>query len=298
MTQKIGFIGLGAMGAPMAANLHQSGYQVTVWDKVPDRMEPLYALGIGAAASAGEVAGLSDVTITMVLTSDDVEEVVLGTDGVAERMSPGDVVVDMSTIAPAVSRAIAGRVKDMGGDMLDAPVSGGPLGAEKATLSIMVGGDRDAFDRCLPIFQVLGSRATFCGGNGMGTTAKLANQIIGLGNLAALSEGLLFATRAGMDPATVLQAVGGEAASSSWMVENMGPLMAEGNFGIGPKISVVDKDMDLILGSAAEQGTPLFTTPMVGYICRTATRMGLGQEALPAYFKVLAGFGRGRSDTD
>ena len=290
MKARIGFIGLGAMGAPMASNLHRAGFQLAVWDRDPTRIERLSRRGMAAADSASDVASRSDVAMTMVLRSEDVEEVVLGNDGLAERMSPGQVVIDMSTISPGVSRTIAAQLKKKGVDMLDAPVSGGPQGAESGTLSIMVGGDEDVYQRCQPIFQVLGSRATYCGGSGMGASVKLANQIIGLGNLAALSEGLLFATRAGVDPETVIHAVGGQAASSSWMVENMGPLMAKGDFGAGPKIAVVDKDMDLILKSAAEMSIPMVTTPMVGYICRSAMRMGLGQEGLPAYFKVLAGF--------
>ena len=165
--------------------------------------------------------------------------------------------------------------------MLDAPVSGGPQGAADGTLSIMVRGDQTIFERCMPIFDALGSRVTLCGDNGMGTTAKLANQIIGLGNLAALCEGALFATRAGMELDSLVRAVGGGAASNSWMVENLGPKIAAGDFSSGthPKMSIVDKDLRLVIEAAAEMDLPLFTTPLVGYICRTATHRGSATEA-------------------
>ena len=168
-----------------------------------------------------EVAGASEVTVVMVTDSPDVEEVVLGDGGVIHGAQPGSVVVDMSTISPSVTRAVAARLAEKGVGMLDAPVSGGTWGAQNASLSIMVGGPREVYDRCLPVFEAMGQRITYCGGTGMGQVTKLVNQIIVAGTLAAACEGLVFAAKAGADLDAVFQAVTGGAANS-WQLENLG----------------------------------------------------------------------------
>ena len=206
MKTRIGFIGLGLMGNPMSKNLISAGHEVTVWNRTAARMDDVVAAGASKATSARQVAARSEITITMVSDSADVEEVVLGNEGVIEGSAPDTVVVDMSTISPSVTRTIAGRLKEKGVQMMDAPVSGGDIGAANGTLSIMVGGEKAVFDRCLGIFQALGKQITYCGDNGMGQVTKLANQITGLGTLAAVCEGLVFATRAGGDPDALLQA--------------------------------------------------------------------------------------------
>ena len=288
MDKRIGFIGLGIMGNPMSKNLLKEGYDVTVWNRTASRTSDLVAAGASAAGSAADVAAKSDVTITMLTDSPVVEEVVRGRNGIAEGATPGSVVIDMSTISPSVTREIARALGEKGVDMLDAPVSGGLPGAINGTLSIMVGGDEEAFQRCLPVFQPLGSRITYCGDNGMGQVTKLANQIIGMGNLAAMCEGLVFAVRAGGNPEALLKAFTGGAANS-WMVENLGPKVFEGDFEPGFMIDLAQKDLRLVQEAAAELKVPLFTTPVVSQMYLAAQRAGFGREAIQAYVKVLEG---------
>ena len=286
MDKKIGFIGLGIMGNPMSMNLVKAGYDVTVWNRTASRMDELVSAGAGAAGSAAEVAAQSDVTITMLTDSPVVEEVVLGQNGAIEGAKPGSVVIDMSTISPSVTRTIAGRLKGRGVDMLDAPVSGSVPGAVGATLSIMVGGGEEVFDRCLPVFEKMGSRITHCGGNGMGQITKLANQIIGQGTMAAMCEGFVFAVKAGGDPDALLKAFTGGAANS-WMVENLGPKVFEGDFAPGFMIDLAQKDLRLVQEAAAELEVPLIVTPLVSQMFRAAQRAGYGREGIQAYVKTL-----------
>ncbi len=284
---RIGFIGLGTMGASMVGNLLKGGYSVTAWDRIPRLVTETAKAGAGAATSAKDAARRSDVTITMVTDTPDVEEVILGPDGVIDGTAPDSVVVDMSTISPGVSRSISQTLREKGVHMLDAPVSGGPQGAVDATLSIMVGGDREIFERCAPIFEKLGSRITLCGGSGMGASAKLGNQIIGLGNVASLCEGVAFAVRAGVDPAAFIRAIGGGAASGSWMADTLGPKILDGDFDTGSKVSIVDKDLRLVVDAAGEMRLPLFTTPLVKSLYDAAVQMGMGDKGIQAYLQVL-----------
>ena len=286
MVAKLGFIGLGLMGGPMSRNLLKAGYQLTVWNRTPSRVEELVAAGAQAADSPAHVASRSEVTVTMVSDSGDVEEVILGPNGVIEGAAADSVAIDMSTISPAVTRLIAARLKEKGVHMMDAPVSGSDTGARAATLSIMVGGDDAIFERCLPVYEAMGKRITHCGGNGMGQVTKLANQIVGLGNLAALCEGLVFATKAGGDPEALLSALSGGAASS-WMVENVGPKIFDGDFAPGFMVDLAQKDLRLVLEAAAEMSVPLFTTPLVNQVFRSAQQAGSGREGIQAYVKPL-----------
>ena len=288
MSDKIGFVGLGIMGIPMSKNLLGAGYEVTVWNRTASRMDEPASLGANKAASAAEAASESDVTITMLTDSPDVEKVVLGPGGVIEGARSGSVVIDMSTISPSVTRTIADTLTQKNVHMMDAPVSGSLPGAVGGTLSIMVGGDEAVFQRCLPIFEVMGGRVTLCGGNGMGQVTKLANQIIGLGTMAAVSEGLVFAVKAGGDPDALLKAFGGGAANS-WMVENLAPKVFERDFAPGFMVDLAQKDLRLVLESAAELNVPLMTTPTVSQIFRAAQQAGFGQEGIQAYAKVVEG---------
>ena len=226
------------------------------------------------------------MAITMVSDSPDVEEVILGKDGVIEGATSGSVIVDMSTISPSVTRIVADRLAQKNVDMLDAPVSGGVNGAIIGNLSIMVGGEKSVFERCLPVFEVLGNRITHCGGNGMGQITKLSNQIIGLGNLAAMCEAMVFATKAGGDPDALLSAWEGGAAGS-WMVENLGPMVFNNEFDPGFMADLAQKDLRLVLESAADMGVPLFTTPIVSQIFRSTQQAGFGAEGIQAYVKIL-----------
>ena len=239
----------------MSRNLLKAGYQLTVWNRTPSRVEELVAAGAQAADSPAHVASRSEVTVTMVSDSGDVEEVILGPNGVIEGAAADSVAIDMSTISPAITRLIAARLKEKGVHMMDALVSGSDTGARAATLSIMVGGDDAIFERCLPVYEAMGKRITHCGGNGMGQVTKLANQIVGLGNLAALCEGLVFATKAGGDPEALLSALSGGAASS-WMVENVGPKIFDGDFAPGFMVDLAQKDLRLVLEAAAEMSVP------------------------------------------
>jgi 2-hydroxy-3-oxopropionate reductase len=286
MSEKIGFIGLGIMGNPMTKNLLKAGYDVAVWNRTRSRMDEIVAAGAAPASSAADVAAQSDITITMLTDSPVVEEVVLGSGGVLEGAQPDSVVIDMSTISPSVTRQVAEALKQKGVHMLDAPVSGSLPGAIGGTLSIMVGGDEEVFQRCQPVFDVMGATVTLCGGNGMGQVTKLANQIIGLGTFAAVSEACVFAAKAGGDPDALLKAFAGGAANS-WMVQNLGPKVFERDFEPGFMIDLAQKDLRLVQEAAAELEVPLFTTPIVSQIYRAAQRAGLGAEGIQAYVKVL-----------
>ena len=286
MKSKIGFIGLGLMGNPMSKNLIKAGHDLTVLDIVSSRADDVVAAGARKGTSGSEVAAQSEITITMVPDSPDAEAAILGKGGVAEGATPGSVVIDMSTISPSVTRMIAGKLKDKGVHMMDAPVSGGVPGALGGTLSIMVGGDKAIFDRCLPVLEVMGSKITYCGDNGMGQVTKLANQIVGLGNMAAMCEGLLYASKAGADPDALLKALSGGAANS-WMIENLGATIFDGYFDPGFMVDLAQKDLRLVLESAAEMDLPLVTTPLVSQIYRSAQQKGFGAEGIQAYVKVL-----------
>jgi 3-hydroxyisobutyrate dehydrogenase-like beta-hydroxyacid dehydrogenase len=201
---RIGFIGLGIMGRPMVKNLLKAGYDVTVWNRSRPGIDDAVAAGAKEAASAKDVAVQTDVIITMVTDSPDVEQVIMGPNGVIEGVRSGSTVIDMSTISPEVTRQIAGKLAERGVEMLDAPVSGGDQGAIAGTLSIMVGGKREVFDRCQPVFEAMGKKIVHCGGHGAGQTVKLCNQIaVCLTNLATC-ETMVFATKMGVDPAVMM----------------------------------------------------------------------------------------------
>ena len=283
---RVGFIGLGLMGLPMSKNLVSAGHDVTVWNRTSSRTDELVAAGATAASSAREAAKGTEVTITIVSNSAAVEEVVLERDGAMEGLAAGSTVIDMSTISPSVTRRIAGTLGEAGVTMLDAPVSGGVTGAESGSLSIMAGGPRATFDERLPILEAMGSRVTYCGESGMGQVTKLVNQIVGLGTLAAMCEGLLFAKKAGADPDAVLGGLGAGAAGS-WMVENLGPRIFDNDFAPGFMVDLALKDMGLVLDAAGENGVPLLTTPLVGQVFRAAQRAGFGRDGIQAYVKAL-----------
>ena len=283
---RIGFIGLGLMGNPMSKNLVNAGHQLTVWNRTEARTDELVASGAQRGTSPANVAAVSEITITIVSDSTDVETVILGDDGVLAGAQSGTVVVDMSTISPSVTRIIAARLKENDVDMLDAPVSGGVAGAVQGTLSVMVGGEKLIFERCLPVLEVMGGSIAYCGGNGMGQVTKLANQIVGLGTLAAVCEGLVFAAKAGADPDALLQALGGGAANS-WMVENMGPNIFNGEFAPGFMVDLAQKDLRLVLETASEMDVPLLTTALVNQGFKAAQRAGHGRLGIQAYVKVL-----------
>ena len=279
--KRIGFIGLGVMGRPMALNLLKAGYPMVVWNRTRSKMKPLLEAGAEGADSPREVAEKSDVVITMVTDSPDVEEVILGSNGVIHGAHPGLIVIDMSTISPTVTRRIAQKLAEKGVKMLDAPVSGGDIGAKKGTLSIMVGGPKETFEECLPIFRVLGKKITYMGPSGMGQTTKLCNQVICALNIQAVCEGLMLGAAAGLDLKKLLEVVTAGAAGS-WMLSNLGPKMIERDFRPGFKISHQQKDLRLVLSFASELKLPLPGTALVQQMLRSVEAEGLGDKGTQA----------------
>jgi 2-hydroxy-3-oxopropionate reductase len=245
---KIGFIGLGIMGRPMAGHLVAGGHQLFVHDIKPAPVE-LTSQGAVACASGKEAAGHADVVITMVPDTPHVEAALFGPGGVAEGLSPGKIVVDMSSIAPLETKRFAARINELSCDYLDAPVSGGEVGAKAASLTIMVGGPQPAFERVKPLFDLMGKNITLVGGNGDGQTTKVANQIIVALTIDAVGEALLFAAKAGADPAKVRQALMGGFASSR-ILEVHGERMVKRNFDPGFRIELHQKDLNLALSGA------------------------------------------------
>ena len=257
---KIGFIGLGIMGAPMAAHLVKDGHQLFVFTrgKAPDSIGQSRAT---QCLSARGVAERADVIITMLPDTPDVESVLFGEHGVAAGLTKGKVVVDMSSISPIATKAFARKINAIGCDYLDAPVSGGEVGARNATLSIMVGGPEDVFLKVKPLFELMGANITLVGGNGDGQTAKVANQIIVALNIEAVAEALLFAAKAGADPARVRLALMGGFASSR-VLEVHGERMVKRTFDPGFRIALHQKDLNLALSSARALGVSLANTAM------------------------------------
>ncbi|HEX8376053.1 MAG TPA: 2-hydroxy-3-oxopropionate reductase [Geminicoccaceae bacterium] len=252
---KVGFIGLGIMGRPMALNLAKGGHELFLHTigPVPDE---LVEAGGKACDSGREVAEAAEVTIVMVPDTPDVEKVLFAPGGVAEGLSAGKTVVDMSSIAPMATKDFAKRVNDAGADYLDAPVSGGEVGAKQASLTIMVGGPQAAFDRVKPLFELMGKNITLVGGNGDGQTTKVANQIIVAITIQAVGEALLFASKAGADPARVRQALMGGFANSR-ILEVHGERMVKRTFDPGFRIDLHRKDLNLALDGARSLGLAL-----------------------------------------
>jgi 2-hydroxy-3-oxopropionate reductase len=258
---QVGFIGLGTMGKPMAANLIKGGHALHLHSRSGVPSELTAAGGI-ACGSGAEVARRADVLIAMVPDTPDVENVLFGPEGVAEGLSPGKVVVDMSSISPIATKAFAERVSALGCDYVDAPVSGGEVGAKNASLTIMVGASEAAFAKVRPLLELLGKNITLVGPNGAGQTCKVANQIIVALTIEAVAEALLFASKAGADPAKVRQALMGGFASSR-VLEVHGQRMIERTFDPGFRIELHQKDLELALSSARAMGLSLPNTATV-----------------------------------
>ena len=259
---KVGFIGLGIMGRPMALNLQRSGYKIyTVQNRSPIAQDLLDG-GAVVYNSAKEVAEKSDVIITMLPDTPYVENVLFGKNGVSEGLPEGQIIIDMSSISSAETKKFAERIKELGGEYLDAPVSGGDVGATNATLSIMVGGDGKVFNKVKPLFEVMGKNITLVGDNGAGQTCKIANQIVVALNIEAVSEALVFASKAGADPEKVREALMGGFASSR-ILDVHGQRMIEGNFAPGFRVSLHQKDLRLALEGAKELGVSLPNTETV-----------------------------------
>jgi 2-hydroxy-3-oxopropionate reductase len=286
----VGFIGLGIMGQPMALNLIRGGHTVFLHSRsgVPGPLED--AGGVGCT-SGRQVAARADVVITMVPDTPDVEQVLFGTDGVAAGLTAGKTVVDMSSISPIATRSFAARIGALGCDYLDAPVSGGQVGAVGATLTIMVGGPADAFERVRPLFELMGRQVTLVGGCGDGQTCKLANQIVVALNLEAVAEALLFAAKAGADPIKVRQALMGGFAASR-VLDVHGERMIARRFDPGFRVELHQKDLGNALAGARTLGVPLpntATTQELFNACVAAGDARLDHSVLVRALEKLAG---------
>lgn len=279
MSEIIGFIGLGIMGRPMALNLINAGYPLFVHARRPHMMEPLVEAGATACNSAREVAASADIIFTNVSDSADVEQVILGENGVIETVRPDSIVVDMSTISPSVTRSIAAQLAAQNIHMLDAPVSGGEQGAIDGALSIMIGGPEEIYQRVLPLFEVLGKNIVYIGAHGAGQVTKACNQLVIAQTLVAVGEAYLMARASGVEPARVREALLGGFAGSR-VLESHGQRMLEHNFKPGFKSRLHQKDMRIVMEAANELGIAL-----------------PGASQATQYLNVLVGTGKGELDS-
>lgn len=288
---KIGFIGLGTMGGPMAGRLLAAGHQVTVHNRTREREERLASQGARRAASPAECAAGNEVVFTMVSDTPDVEAVILGDgegggNGAIEGLAPGTVLVDMSTISPAVTRSLAARLAEREVAMLDAPVSGGSEGAQNGSLSVMVGGEASVIEELRPLLEVLGKTITHVGPSGAGQVAKAVNQVIIAGTYAAVAEGLALAQKADIDVEAALQALGGGAAGS-WVLANRAQNMITGNYPLGFRTRLHRKDLGIALGAAREAGVSM---PVAAYVEQLETSLigrGFGDEDVSNIARII-----------
>ncbi|MFZ4535098.1 NAD(P)-dependent oxidoreductase [Propionivibrio sp.] len=291
---KVGFIGLGIMGRPMALNLLKGGHEVTVWARRAESMQPLLDAGAKGAASPAEVAAAVEVAISMVADAPDVREVMLGEKGVSKAAQVGLVAVDMSTILPAAARQIAADLAALGVDFLDAPVSGGEVGAIAGNLSIMVGGSVAAFEKVKPAFACMGKNIVHVGDSGAGQVAKAANQIITGVGVLTVAEALNFARKNGVDPAKVREALLGGFAYSK-ILENHGQRMLDRNFKPGFKSWMHQKDMNIVMQSAHELGLCLPATSAAAQMFNAMVGSGMGEEDSVAMLKLLESLSGGET---
>jgi 2-hydroxy-3-oxopropionate reductase len=288
---KIGYIGLGIMGKSMARNIMKAGYALVVHNRSQAAVDELVAEGAQAASSPAEVARQVDVVFTNLPDSPDVEKVVLGPDGILSGAHPGLIFVDNSTIKPATARHLAEKLSEVGVVCLDAPVSGGDVGARNGTLTIMVGGPQEALEQVRPVFAAMGKSITHIGDAGAGQIAKAANQIMVAAQMVAMGELLIFSQKAGADPRKVIEAIKGGAAQC-WTLDVKPPRLFAGNRQPGFKAHMQAKDMNIILETAREYGIPLPSAAVDSQLFNAMVENGLGSSdnaAVVAIFEMLAG---------
>ena len=282
--ETIGFIGLGIMGLPMAKNLIKSNFNLIVYNRTESKSKELSESGAKVAATPKEVAENAKCIITIVTDSPDVEQVILGQSGIIEGLQPNTIIIDMSTISPKITRNIDQELSKKQSTLLDAPVSGGSWGAIEGTLSIMIGGTKDAFNTCLPLFQAMGKNIIHTGSSGMGQTTKLVNQILVAGTMNAVAEAMVFAAKSGADLETTIEAVGGGAAAS-WQLNTLGPRLIKGDFDPGFMIKLQQKDLRLIIESAQDLNVAIPGTSLVSQLFAGLLSQGLGDEGTQALVK-------------
>lgn len=277
MAGKVGFIGLGIMGKPMAHNLMEAGYGLVVYNRSWAAVEELAGKGAETAGSPKEVAEACNTVITMLPDSPQVEEVVTGENGVLEGVTEGTLLVDMSTISPVVTKRLAQKAREMGASMLDAPVSGGETGAETGTLSIMVGGSQDDFERAKPLFDVMGKTIVHVGEAGTGQVVKACNQIVVALSIEAVSEALVLGSKAGASPAKVIQVLSGGLAGNKVM-EAKSQNFLKHEFNPGFRLELHRKDLGIALAAGREYGVPLPVTAIVDQVLEALVAKGSGGE--------------------
>ncbi len=282
---QIGFVGLGIMGAPMALKLIEAGFSLKVYNRTDrPRVQQVVDAGAERVATPATAAKGSDVIITMVTDTPDAEEVILGEDGVRQTARVGATVIDMSTISTRVTRDIAAALNEKGVHMLDAPVSGGDVGAQQGTLSIMVGGEQSVFDDCLPVFEAMGKSINLIGGNGAGQTTKACNQIAVAGTNLAMAEALMLAAASNLDVGKVVDAISGGAAGS-WQLTNLGPRILRGDFAPGFMVRLQQKDLKLVLEAANDVKLALPGVSLAHQFFNIVERLGCANEGTQALIK-------------
>ena len=286
MTMKLGFIGLGIMGRPMALNLRKAGHRLWVYGRRAETMKPLADAGATACSSPKDVAANADIVFICVSDTPDVEQVILGKDGLIRGVRPESVIVDMSTISPTATRAFASELKKRGADMLDAPVSGGEVGAIDATLSIMVGGKPEVFARVKPFFDAMGKNIVHVGDHGAGQVAKACNQVVAAVTIDAVAEALTFARRSGVDPAKVRAALLGGFAGSK-ILEAHGQRMLDNDFKPGFKVKLHQKDLNIVMDDARKLGLTLPGVALVAQHLNALMDSGDGDLDSAAIVKVV-----------
>jgi 3-hydroxyisobutyrate dehydrogenase len=283
---KAAFIGTGIMGAPMAGHLHSAGNSLIVNSRTKAKAEELIARGAKWANTPKEAASGADFVFVCVNDTPDVETVVLGADGIIAAARPGLIVIDHSTISPSATRKMAEALKARGASLLDAPVSGGDVGAKNATLSIMVGGEESAFAKAQPLLAHMGKTIVHCGPSGYGQLTKLVNQILVSVTLTGVAEAMAFAKKNGLDLAKTISVVSGGAAKS-WQLENLGPKMIAHDFRPGFMIDLMQKDLRLVMQSAQESVCPLAASALVHQLFTSAQSHGHGRDGTQAIFAVV-----------
>lgn len=286
MSRTIAFLGLGVMGGAMARRLVEAGHRVTVYNRTAARCAPLVEAGAAAATTPREAAAGAEIVISIVTDGPDVEAVLLGADGAAASASPGTLFVDMSTIAPDHARRIGAALADRGMRFLDAPVTGGDVGAREGTLSILVGGDASVLDGVRDVFSSVGKRVTHCGPSGAGQTVKACNQVLCALNMIGIVEALHLADANGIARATVLEALS-PGAGGSWAFETLGPRIARGDFAPGFMIKLIQKDLRIVQAVAGEAGLPLDGTALAQRYFADNEAHGEGDLGTQAMYKVL-----------
>jgi 3-hydroxyisobutyrate dehydrogenase len=284
--ERIGFLGLGTMGAAMAANLSRAGFGVTAWNRTPGRAPELDALGTRRSATPAEVAAASDVVVICVSDTPDVEAVLFGPEGLAAGARRGSLVIDCSTISPAATRDFASRLNPAGVAMVDAPVSGGSEGAQKATLTIFVGGQPTDFERARPVLAALGKTITHVGPIGSGQAVKAVNQVILAGTYLGVAEGIVLAMKSGLDVDQVVDALGGGAAQS-WVLANRSGRMIANDYPLGFKVALHRKDLGIALDLARELGADLPVADLAAELETSLIGDGHAEEDMSALARAI-----------